>query len=252
MHPAHPPEDREMELREHLAELKSRTTRVLIVIVAGMAIVFQFSSELIKRFWMDVFREELDMVVYTPTEWIMARLAFSFVLTFFVAYPYIVYELYLFAKPGLYEHERKFVKTFLPFSYLLFLLGTALAYFVVIPKLYGLATSSYLGAEPFLSVKKTLYGAFKIFLAFGLAFQIPVLAVIAVRIGLIDSKWLKEKRLIIYIAVFILATNVTLDITGLSQIVILGLVVVMYELSIAIAGLMEGKRENGMRTRRAV
>ena len=238
----HPPEDREMELREHLAELKTRTTRLLIVTIIGIATIFQYSGTLIKDFWMNIFGEKLDMVVYTPTEWIMARLVFSFVLTFFIAYPYIVYELYLFAKPGLYENERDFVKTFLPFSYILFLLGTALAYFVVIPRLYSLGTVEYLGAQPFLSVKKTLYGAFKIFLAFGLAFQIPVLAVIATKIGLIDTGWLRGKRLIVYIAVFILATNVTLDITGLSQLVILALVVVMYELSILIASLMEKRR----------
>jgi sec-independent protein translocase protein TatC len=231
-----------MELREHLAELKTRTLRILAVTIAGIAILFVPSGDLIKAFWKGIFREDLDMVVYSPTEWVMARITFSFIVTFFVAYPYIVYELYCFAKPGLYEHERKFVKTFLPFSYILFLLGTALAYFVVIPQLYSVVITTYFGAEPFLSVKKTLYGAFKIFLAFGLTFQIPVLAVIAVRLGMIDTRWLKGKRLIIYIAVFILATNLTLDISGLSQLIILGLVVVMYELSILLASLMERKR----------
>lgn len=237
-----PPEDREMELREHLAELKTRTLRILIVTVAGVAILFGPSGYLIKEFWRGIFREELDMVVYSPTEWIMARITFSFIVTFFIAYPYIVYELYNFAKPGLYEHERKFVKTFLPFSYVLFILGTALAYFVVIPQLYSVVVTEYFGAEPYLSVKKTLYGAFKIFLAFGLAFQIPVLAVVAVKLGMIDSKWLKGKRLIVYIAVFILATNLTFDISGLSQIIILGLVVIMYEISIILASLMEKGR----------
>ncbi len=234
-----PPEDREMELREHLAELKTRTLRVATVIVAGIAILFGPSGYLIKEFWGGIFPEDKDMVVYSPTEWVMARLTFSFIITFFITYPYIVYELYNFAKPGLYEHERKFVKTFLPFSYVLFLLGTALAYFVVIPQLYSVVVTEYFGAEPFLSVKKTIYEVFKIFLAFGLAFQIPVLAVIAVKLGMIDSRWLKRKRLIVYIAVFILATNLTFDISGLSQLIILGLVVIMYELSIVLASFME-------------
>jgi sec-independent protein translocase protein TatC len=238
-----PPEDRELELREHIAELKSRTVKILLVMAVGIAVTFQFSGKLIKEFWMDVFNEELEMVAYSPTEWLMAQLAFSFILTFFVAYPYIVYELYNFAKPGLYEQERAFVRMFLPFSYLLFLLGTALAYFIAIPRLYSLATVPYFGALPLLSVKKTLYGAFKIFLAFGLAFQIPVLAVIAVRLGMIDSRWLKGKRLIVYIAVFILATNVTFDISGLSQLIVLGLVVVMYEFSILAALFMERRGE---------
>jgi sec-independent protein translocase protein TatC len=237
-----PPEDREMELREHLAELRKRTIRVLVVVVVGIAVVFPFSPRLIREFWEGLFVKDLDMVVYTPTEWIVTQLIFSLLLVVFATYPFLVYELYQFAKPGLFEHERRFVKTFLPFSYLLFLLGTGLAYFVIIPKIYSWAVVSYFGAEPHLSVKKTLYGAFKIFFAFGLTFQIPVLALISVRLGLIDTNWLKGKRIIVYIAIFILATNLTFDISGISQLVILALVAVMYEFSILIARLMERRR----------
>jgi len=239
-----PPEDKKMDLTEHLGELKTRTIRICIFLGVGIATTFQFAGRMIREVWQDIFSQKMDMVIFTPTEMFMAQFVFSFVFVFFVGYPYIVYELYNFAKPGLYEHERAFVKMFLPFSYLLFLLGTALAYFVVIPRVYSLATLNYFGAEPFLSVQGTLYGMFKIFLAFGLAFQIPVLAVIAVRLELIDSNWLKGKRLLVYIAVFILATNITFDITGLSQIIVLGLVVIMYETSIFLASLMERGRKS--------
>ncbi len=234
-----PPEDREMELREHISELRKRTLRVLVVIIGGMIVVFPFSAKLIREFWEGLFVRKLDMVIYTPTEWIVTQLLFSLILVVFATYPFLVYELYQFAKPGLFEHERKFVKTFLPFSYVLFLLGTGIAYFIVIPKLYSWAVVPYFGAEPELSVKRTLYGAFKIFFAFGLTFQIPVLALISVKLGLIDSDWLKGKRIIVYIAIFILATNITFDISGISQIVILLLVAIMYELSILLAKLME-------------
>ncbi|HDD35885.1 MAG TPA: twin-arginine translocase subunit TatC, partial [Archaeoglobus veneficus] len=91
-----------------------------------------------------------------------------------------------------------------------------------------------------------LYGAFKIFMAFGLALQIPVVAVIAVKLGMISSKWLKDKRIVVYIAVFLLATNITMDITGLSQIIVLALVVVMYELSIIISKFMEKNEEKSI------
>ncbi|AGK61696.1 Sec-independent protein translocase TatC [Archaeoglobus sulfaticallidus PM70-1] len=236
-----PPEDREMELREHLAELKKRTIRISIVILIGIIIVYPYSPELIDSFWQGIFNKKLDMVIYTPTEWIVTRLIFSFVFVFFFSYPYIVYQLYQFAKPGLFEHERKFVKTFIPFSYILFLIGTLLAYEVVIPRLYNWAVVPYFGAEPHLSVKKTIYGAFKIFMAFGLSFQIPVLALIAVKLGMIDSDWLKGKRVIVYILVFILATNITFDISGMSQLIVLAIVVVMYEISIILARFLERK-----------
>ncbi len=234
-----PPEDKEMPLEEHLAELRRRVIRIFVVMVVGIGITFRFSGELIRIFWREMLPEGLRVYVFSPTEWFMVQLTFSFVLTFVVFYPYIVYELYQFAKPGLYENERRFVKTFLPFSYVLFLVGVGLAYFIVIPKIFSIATMFNLGANPMFSAKRTIYLAFKILLAFGLVFQIPVLAVIAVRIGLIDSKWLREKRIWIYLIVFILASNVTLDISGISQLVILALVVVMFEISIVLAKIME-------------
>ena len=233
-----PPEDKEMPLQEHLAELRRRLLRVFIVFVIGIAIVFRFSGRMINDFWNYVL-PNTKVYVVAPPEWLMVQLTFSFSVVLIVVYPYLVYELYQFAKPGLYEHERKFVKTFLPFSYILFLVGVALGLFVVVPKVFSVSMLFNMGADPFLTAKKTLYSALKIILAFGLSFQIPVLAVIAVRVGLIDSKWLKSKRWIVYLAVFILATNLTLDISGISQIIVLSLVVVMYEFSIVLARIME-------------
>ncbi len=233
-----PPEDREMPLEEHLAELRRRVLRVFIVFVIGIAITFRFSGDMIRMFWSQML-PNMNVYVVAPTEWFMVQLVFSFALVLVAVYPYLAYELYQFAKPGLYENERKFVKTFLPFSYILFLVGVALGYFVVVPRVFSISMIFSMGAEPFLTAKKTMYSALKIILAFGLSFQIPVLAVIAVRIGLISSKWLKDKRWIVYLAVFILATNLTLDISGISQMIVLALVIVMYELSIVLAKLME-------------
>ncbi|ADB57221.1 twin-arginine translocase subunit TatC [Archaeoglobus profundus] len=233
-----PPEDREMPLQEHLAELRKRLLRVFVVFVIGIAIVFRFSGQMIKDFWSYVL-PDTQINVVTPTEWFMVQLTFSFSVVLIVVYPYLVYELYQFARPGLYEHERRFVKIFLPFSYILFLVGVSLGFFIVVPRVFSISMLFNMGADPFLTAKKTLYSALKIILAFGLSFQIPVLAVIAVRIGLIDSKWLKSKRWIVYLAVFILATNLTLDISGISQIIVLTLVVIMYEFSIVLARIME-------------
>jgi len=235
-----PSTDREMELKEHIAELKTRLSRVLVTFVICMAVIFPFSGKVIKVVWNYVFYgKKLEIIVYSPTEWIIVQLVFSFAISFLILYPYLVYELYKFASPGLYDHEKKFVKTLIPFSYALFLLGVFFSYSVIIPKIYSLATVNYFGAEPYLSAKKTLYNIIKIALSFGLVFQIPAFISVAVKLRILTSKWLKDKRLIIYIAVLILATNITLDITGLSQLLILALVVVMYEFSIIIAKIME-------------
>ncbi len=233
-----PPEDREMELREHLAELRTRVIRSLVFLLVFMGVYFYKSDELMYLYWNNILPGR-EMVAYSPTEPIVAKIVFSFFLAFITTYPYIMYEIYLFMKPGLYEHERKFMKTFIPLSYAFFLVGVGIAYFIILPRLYGAVAVEMLGAEPYLSIKKTLYNSLKICAALGLSMQLPVIAAIAVRIGLVSSKWLREKRLIIYLAVLILATNMSLDITGLSQIIVLAVFVVMYEISVFVSSLAE-------------
>ena len=233
-----PPEDKEMELKEHLAELRTRLLRALIALLIFMGIYFYKSDELMNLFWESILPGR-EMVAFSPTEPIIAKIVFSFFLAFITAYPYIMYEVYLFTKPGLYEHERKFMKTFIPLSYVFFLVGVGIAYFIVLPRLYGAVAVEMLGAEPYLSVKKTLYNSLKICAALGLSMQLPVVVAIAARIGLVSSKWLREKRLIIYLAVLILATNMSLDITGLSQIIVLAVFVVMYEVSVVVSSFAE-------------
>jgi len=234
----HPPEDREMELSEHLTELRMRLGRGLLVLGVFFVIFFLNSSWLIREFWNTILPGR-EMVVYSPQEWIIAKIVFSVFLAFVVSYPYLMFEVYLFMKPGLYEHERKFLKTYIPLSYVFFLIGLGISIFIVVPKLYGFAAVEMLGSEPYLSVKRTLYNSLKISVALGLSMQLPVIAAISVRLGMISSRWLREKRLIVYLAVFILATNMTLDITGLSQIIVLVAFVVMYEISILVSSVAE-------------
>ncbi len=233
-----PPEDREMEFREHLAELRERLIRITILLFIVFVVVFYKSDDLIKMYWALTLGDK-KMVVYSPLEWIVSKILLSFFLAFVVTYPYTMWEIYMFMKPGLYENERKFMKTFLPISYIFFILGLALALFVILPKLYGVTVREYFGVEPYLSVKKTMYNSFKVLIVTGFAMQIPVISAIATRIGLLDSKWLKEKRLIVYIAVFILATNISFDISGITQLIILGMVAVMYEVSILVSKITE-------------
>ncbi|NOY11062.1 MAG: twin-arginine translocase subunit TatC [Archaeoglobi archaeon] len=234
-----PPEDRDMELREHIAELRDRVIKGFAPFFLVLGLIFLKSDQVITYIWNDLFPGK-EMVVYSPTEYMITRILASAFLSFFVTYPWIIYQIYLFMKPGLYPHERRFLKIFLPFSYLVFVLGVAFSYFVILPKLYSTTVVEYFGAEPYLSVRKSLQNSVKLALSVGLAFQIPVVAAIAAKLGLITSKWLRDKRLIVYIAVFILATNVSLDITGITQIIVLSAVVVMYEISILIAKLFEG------------
>lgn len=233
-----PPEDRDMELREHIAELRDRVVKGTIPFFIFLGVFFYYSDRIIGYIWEELFPEK-PVVAYTPTEFMITRILLSAFLAFLTTYPWIIYQIYLFMKPGLYPHEREFLKRLAPFSYIVFLIGVLFSYYIVLPKLYSITVVEYLGAEPYLSVRKSLQNAIKLSLYMGLSFQIPVVSLIAVKLKLISSKWLKEKRLIVYIIVFIIATNLTLDFTGLTQLIVLSAVVVMYELSILIAKFFE-------------
>ncbi|WP_048092778.1 twin-arginine translocase subunit TatC [Geoglobus acetivorans] len=233
-----PPEDRDMELREHLAELKDRVTKGIIPFFLATGAFFYFSDRILTFLWQQLFPEK-DMVVYTPTEYMIARILISAFLAFLVTYPWIIYQIYLFMKPGLYPHEREFVRRLAPFSYVTFVIGVLFSYYIILPKLYSVTVVEYFGAEPFLSVRKALNNAVKLSLSVGLSFQIPVVTLIAVKLGLVSHRWLRDKRLVVYVVVFILATNLTLDFTGVTQMIVLAAVVVMYEISILIAKVFE-------------
>ncbi len=230
-------EDKELSLEEHLAELRVRVIKILIALAFSTSIVFFYSQDLIRSFWKTFFGSE-EIYVYSPIEWIITRLLVSLLISLIVVYPYAIYEFYLFAKPGLYENERKFLKTLLIPSYLVFLLGFFIAYKLVIPILYKISYSSL--AYPYFSAEKTLQNAFKILIAFGFSFQIPLAMLIAEKLKLVDYKTLKDYRLLIYLFVFILVMNSISDLSFITQISILVLFIVMYELGLLLLRIEKG------------
>ncbi len=225
----YPPEDREMDLREHIAELRTRLIRIVIATVITMSAIFTFSGKIFSVFWHDLFGD-LPFYVLSPVEWVVAMLSFSLIASLVLLYPYIIYELYSFAKPGLYEHERRFLKTIIIPSYIIFVVGLAAAYKFVIPTLYSIAITA--SADPYLSAGKTVSNAIKLMLSFGFFLQIPLVTLLANRYGVLDYQTFKMLRIPVYVLVFLLITNITADFTGLTQVASLALFVAMYELSL--------------------
>jgi sec-independent protein translocase protein TatC len=221
-----PPEDREMELTEHIAELRTHVIRIAVVLIAAISVFFYISPSLIHHVWETMLGSK-PIYTFSPIEWFVTRLTFSALLSLIFFYPYIIYELYLFAKPGLYEHERKFLRSLLVPSYVIFLAGVYVSYKFVVPLIYNFAIlPSY---EPYLSAERTMQNAFRLFIAFGFFFQIPLAMILAEKFRLIDYRTFRNLRIPIYVVVFILITNVSMDFTGLTQITSLLTFIVMYE-----------------------
>ncbi|WP_202320300.1 twin-arginine translocase subunit TatC [Archaeoglobus neptunius] len=234
-----PPDDKELELTEHIEELRKRLLRICLAFIISISVVFYISYNFMMSFWETLVGKN-PIYVFSPLEWVVIRLTFSAILSLVFLYPYIMYELYLFAKPGLYEHERKFLKTILIPSYFIFLFGLIFAYRFVVPFLYGIALTGSM--EPYLSAGRTISNAIKLLLSFGIFFQIPLVMVLAEHFNIVSYKTFRDLRIPIYIVVLLFITNLSMDFTGLTQMAILVLFVVMYETGLAFLRIIQKKR----------
>lgn len=231
-----PPGDKEQPLMEHIAELRYR----LLIILAGVsiitAIVFPFSSLLLNMIWDHLVSPDVGMVVYGPWEIITVRITLSLICALMFGVPLLMYELLAFMSPGLFPSERRFFLIVVPFSLILFMIGGLLGYFIVLPLLfrYMILFSGDVAVAQ-LSIRKTFSVVTTTLVGLGLVFQTPLLITLAVKMGLIKYRELKEKRLWIYAGLLVFATFISPDPTTISQLIVASILVVLFEVSLLIA-----------------
>jgi len=223
----------------HLYELRDR------VIKAGLAIIIVFIGLV---YWApDIFHlfaqpllEALPvggkMIVTDVTGSFFVPMKVTMLVAFVIALPVVMYQLWAFIAPGLYLHERKLILPLVVSSYTLFIVGMAFAYFLVFPTVFKFMASynAPLGAEMSTDIDNYLSFAMTTFLAFGITFEVPVVVVVLVRMGLVPLAKLKEIRPYVIVGAFIVAAVVTPpDI--LSQLLLAVPMTLLYELGLLVA-----------------
>jgi sec-independent protein translocase protein TatC len=234
-----PPHDREMPLSEHLRELRDRMVIVLGVTLALMALTFPFSSTLVETILGHVVPASATLTVYEPLELLKVRIIVSFLVAVTIGFPLLVYEAFRFAAPGLYQHEKRFVYAVFPFSLVLFVAGSALAYFVTMPLFFDLLFN-YEGslASPELSIGQTFTIVTNFMLGFGVVFQVPLIILLAIRMGLVKRKTLADSRLVVYGLLVGFAVFISPDPSMLSQLIVGVVLILLFELSLLLARLI--------------
>lgn len=228
----------------HLKELRDRL--VVCIIATGIAfIVAYYFKEKIFYFLMQPFikvmPEKSSFIFTYVTEAFITYFKISLVVAIFAAAPVILYEIWMFVSPGLYEKEKKYAFPFIFYGSICFICGALFCYFVVMPFIYRFFVSY--AAEfiiPMPDLKGYMNLTLKLLIAFGLIFEMPLMAFYLGRVGIIDHKMLSSKRRYAILGIFILSAVITPpDIT--SQIFMAIPLWGLYELSIIIVRL-SGKR----------
>ena len=229
-----------MSLREHLSELRTRLLRSVISIFVCFIALFSFAP-VIRGFIGSALKKNLPVsgaLTFTDvTEPFMVDMHLSFVLGFFVATPYIFYQIWAFIAPGLYESERKYVIPVALCSALFFIAGGAFCFFVVIPFTYSFFIGYGSGeATPLITLANMYRYTFKLMLAFGVMFEMPLFSFFLTKLRIITAARLRAWRKYAILANFIIAALITPP-DVLSQLLLAGPLILLYEISILVAQL---------------
>lgn len=232
------PGDVEEPIVAHLIELRNRLAIVLIWLFLGIILSFPFSAKGMLLVWKEFISTDIYMTAYSPLEWTFARLKLCLVFALAISIPQLFYQLYRFAGKGLYPHEKRFFLKIIPASFLLFIFGTAIGYFIVLPVMfkYILLYSGDMATAQ-LSVQNTLSAVTTILAGFGLVFQLPLLVVFAVKMGLIEYQTLKKQRILVYSGIMAISLFLSPDPTFIAQIVVALLLGVLFEFSLLLVRL---------------
>jgi len=231
----------------HLVELRDRIIKAsisVIVLFLGMVYWAPDIFQLLARPLLDVLPKGAHMIVTDVTGSFFVPIKVTLMAAFVLALPVVIYQVWAFVAPGLYQHEKKLVIPLVVSTYTLFLIGMAFAYLLVFPTVFSFMVSynEPLGADMSTDIDKYLSFAMTTFLAFGFTFEVPVVVVVLVRLRMVTLAKLKEIRPYITVGAFVVAAVVTPP-DVLSQLLLAIPLCILYELGLLIARFYQPKEE---------
>lgn len=205
--------DESQSLIDHLVELRTRLIHIIIfvgVVFAGLAFFANDIYRLVALPLIDQLPQGASMIATNVAAPFFTPLKLTVVAAIFLSVPYILYQIWAFVAPALYQNEKRLVYPLLVSSTLLFYLGVAFAYYVVFPLVFGFLTKTAPeGVAIATDISSYLDFVLTIFLAFGICFEVPIAIVLLCWSGVTTPESLKQKRPYILVIAFIIGMFLT-------------------------------------------
>jgi sec-independent protein translocase protein TatC len=206
-------EDVEQPFISHLVELRQRILRALAMVLALFLGLAFYSNEIYSFLAGPLLKhlpEGSQMVAIEVASPFLTPFKLTLVVCVFLSIPFILYQAWAFIAPGLYRHERRLVLPLLVASTLLFYGGVAFAYYVVFPLLFGFLTATApAGVAVMTDIAKYLDFVLTLFLAFGIAFEVPIATILLVWSGIVSREAIGNNRPYVIVGAFVVGAILT-------------------------------------------
>jgi sec-independent protein translocase protein TatC len=246
-------EDSKAPLLEHLIELRNRLIRSVAALLVAFLICFYFAGEIFDFLAAPLAdalagREDARMIFTDMTEVFFTQVKVAFFAALFFSFPFMANEMWKFVAPGLYKNEKQAFLPFLVLTPVLFFLGGALVYYMLMPVAWQFFLSfETMGGDGVLpiqleaKVNEYLSLVMKLIFAFGISFELPLVLTLLARAGMVTADGLADKRKYSIVMAFVAAAILTPP-DPLSQISLAVPIILLYEISILAVRHLERKR----------
>ena len=234
----------------HLIELRDRLIRMLIAIGLMILILFPFANDIytfVAGPLIAQLPEGNSMIATQVISPFLTPFKLALVTAVFLAMPYLLYQLWAFVAPGLYQHEQRLAIPLMVSSILLFYMGVAFAFYVVFPLIFAfMAGTTPEGVAMMTDIAAYLDFVLALFFAFGLAFEIPIATILLVALGTVTPDDLANKRPYVIVGAFIIGMLLTPP-DVFSQTMLAIPMWLLFELGILSSRLLLRRREDGQK-----
>lgn len=225
----------------HLIEMRDRLLRAVLAVVIIFIILFPWAQELyalLAKPLLAALPEGGQMIATEVTTPFFVPIKVTMMAAFLLAMPWVFYQAWAFVAPGLYQHERRLGVPLVVASVILFLLGMAFAYFLVFPVVFGFIVGvAPEGVAVMTDIGKYLDFVMTLFMAFGITFEVPVVVVLLVKMGMVSIAKLREVRPYVIVGAFVVGAIFTPP-DVISQFMLAVPMWLLYELGIVIAAII--------------